>query len=120
MQIVIDIDEDVKNRFCSGLGIPSDTSAVADALYKGTPPPSWIPTSERLPLLRGSYKISEDVLITNGFEIFIAYLVERRKGKISWRYYDSGSEVDVNSADDDVTAWMPLPDLYKAESEDAE
>ena len=118
MQIVIEIDEAVKKRFCSGLGVLSDFSAVADALYKGTPLPSWIPTRERLPLLRGPYKTSEDVLITNGFEIFMGYLVERRKGKISWIYYDSGSEVDVGSADDDVTAWMPLPDPYKAESEE--
>jgi len=120
MQIVIDIDEDVKTRFCSGLGIPSDTSAVADALYKGTPPPSWVPVSERLPLL-GLHKISEDVLITNGFEFFMGYLVER-KGKLSWRYYDSGSEVEVGSVDDDVTAWMPLslPKPYRTESEDEE
>lgn len=79
----------------------------------------WIPVSERLPLLRGLHKISDDVLITNGFEIDMGYLVER-KGKIFWHYYGSEHEVGIKDEDNDARAWMPLPDLpepYKAESE---
>ena len=74
----------------------------------------WIPVSERLPLLRGLYKISDDVLITNGFEIDMGYLVER-KGKIFWHYYGSEYEVGIKDEDNDATAWMPLPEPYKAE-----
>lgn len=77
----------------------------------------WIPVSERLPLLRGLHKISDDVLITNGFEIDMGYLVER-KGKIFWHYYGSEYEVGIKDEDNDARAWMPLPDLpepYKAE-----
>ena len=74
----------------------------------------WIPVSERLPVLRGTYKISDDVLITNGFEIDMGYLVER-KGKIFWHYYGGESEVGIKDEDNDATAWMPLPEPYKAE-----
>ncbi len=76
----------------------------------------WIPCSERLPVLSGKYKISDDVLITNGFEIGMGYLVER-KGKIFWHYYGSDFEVDVKDEDNDATAWMPLPLPYKGERE---
>ena len=79
----------------------------------------WIPVSERLPLLRGLYKISDDVLITNGFEIDMGYLVER-KGKIFWHYYGSEYEVGIKDEDNDATAWMPLPEPYKAEREVSE
>lgn len=72
----------------------------------------WIPVSERLPVLRGTYKISDDVLITNGFEIDMGYLVER-KGKIFWHYYGSEYEVGIKDEDNDATAWMPLPEPYK-------
>jgi len=74
----------------------------------------WIPVSERLPLLRGTYKISDDVLITNGFEIDMGYLVER-KGKIFWHYYGGDFEVGIKDEDNDATAWMPLPEPYKAD-----
>ena len=77
----------------------------------------WIPVSERLPLLRGFCKLSDDILITNGFEIYMGYVVER-KGKIFWHYYGSDIEVGLRDDDDDVTAWMSLPQPYKAESEE--
>jgi len=79
---------------------------------KGRPKGEWIPVSERLPLLRGTYKISDDVLITNGFEIDMGYLVER-KGKIFWHYYGGDFEVGIKDEDNDATAWMPLPEPYK-------
>ena len=79
----------------------------------------WIPVSERLPLLRGSYKISDDVLITNGFEIDMGYLVER-KGKIFWHYYGGEYEFGIKDEDNDATAWMPLPEPYKEERSDKE
>lgn len=79
----------------------------------------WIPVSEWLPLLRYSCNVSDDVLITNGYETDMGYLVER-KGKIFWHYYSSAFEVGIKDKDDDATAWMPLPQPYKAESEDKE
>ena len=74
----------------------------------------WIPVSERLPLLRGLHKIFDDVLITNGFEIDMGYLV-KRKEKIFWHYYGSEYEVAIKDEDNDEIAWMPLPEPYKAE-----
>ena len=74
----------------------------------------WIPVSERLPLFLNTCKISDDVLITNGYEIDMGYLVER-KGKIFWHYYGSELEVGIKDEDNDATAWMPLPEPYKAE-----
>jgi len=74
----------------------------------------WIPVSERLPVLRGMSKISDDVLITNGFENDMGYLVER-KGKIFWHYYGGEYEFGIKDEDNDAIAWMPLPEPYKAE-----
>jgi hypothetical protein len=107
------------------IGMVSDNhdSDYDEALSKGRDilkSGHWIPVSERLPLLMGSYKISDDVLVTNGYENYLGYLVER-KGKIFWHYYGSDIEVGINDNDDDVTAWMPLPEPYKPqESEDKE
>ena len=80
------------------------------------PKTGWIPVGERLPLLRGLAKISDDVLITNGYENDMGYLV-KRKGKIFWHYYGSEYEVGIKDEDNDATAWMPLPEPY-IESED--
>lgn len=77
----------------------------------------WIPVSERLPLLKGSYRISDDMLITNGYEVEMGYLVEREE-KIFWHYYGSDIEVDIKDVDNDITAWMPLPEPYRQESEE--
>ena len=71
----------------------------------------WVPVTERLPLF-GKYKVSDDVLITNGYEIDMGYLVER-KGKIFWHYYGSEYEVGIKDEDNDSAAWMPLPSPYK-------
>jgi hypothetical protein len=84
---------------------------------KAENPNKWIPVSERLPVLRGMSKISDDVLITNGFENDMGYLVER-KGKIFWHYYGSEYEVGIKDEDNDAIAWMPLPEPYKQEAED--
>ena len=90
---------------------------AANALSSSENPNKWIPVSERLPLLRGLYKISNDVLVTNGYEIDMGYLVER-KGKIFWHYYGDEYEVGIKDEDNDAIAWMPLPEPYQAESEE--
>ena len=94
--------------------LPEEKEALDMAISALSNKEEWIPVSERLPLLRGLYKISDDVLITNGYEIDMGYLVERR-GKIFWHYYGSEYEVGIKDEDNDATAWMPLPEPYKGE-----
>lgn len=64
----------------------------------------WIPVSERLPVS------DEDVLVTNGKGIYIGWIDLTDK---KWRV-DCSSEYFM----EDIIAWMPLPQPYKAESED--
>lgn len=100
-------------------GVSTDTDAdkeyvcgLIDNLPSVENKREWIPVSERLPVLRGTYKISDDVLITNGYEIDMGYLVERT-GKIFWHYYGSDYEFGIKNEDNDAIAWMPLPEPYK-------
>ena len=76
----------------------------------------WVPVSERLPALVFRYKISDDVLITDGYEIYMGYLVERN-GKIFWHYYGSDYEFGIKDENNDAIAWMPLPTPYKERGE---
>jgi len=94
----------------------ADFIALCEDESNSENPNRWIPVSERLPLFR-LYKVSDDVLITNGYEIDMGYLVER-KGKIFWHYYGGDIEVGIKDEDNDAIAWMPLPKPYKKESED--
>lgn len=83
--------------------------AAADKYAEGRT--SWIPVSEDLPPLKDSaVEISDDVLVTDGNDTYVGYL-KRRGGKTSWHIYE-----DVNI---DIVAWMPSPEQYKAESEEA-
>ena len=66
---------------------------------------SWIPVSEMLP------KLYEKVLVTVNTEV-----------SIGWREEDGWRIVDYISlekyADSLIRGWMPLPEPYKAESEE--
>ena len=64
----------------------------------------WIPVSERLP------KIDGKMLVTNGRGLYFGWFDSIDKG---WRT-DSKSEYFFA----DIVAWMPLPELYKTESEE--
>ena len=66
----------------------------------------WIPVSERLPTF------DEDVLVTNGRGIHVGWFDSVAKCWLG----DSVSKYFMNH----IIKWMPLPELYKAESEDAE
>lgn len=92
---------------------------IIEALSNSDEDCKWIPCSERLPILRGMSKISDDVLITNGFENDMGYLVER-KGKIFWHYYGGEYEFGIKDEDNDAIAWMPLPKPYKEVTIDAD
>jgi hypothetical protein len=87
----------------------------------------WIPVSERLPEKRGDYLITQKATFTDYVYISVAgyalnlhdvdeydFADKKRRG---WYEYDS--EWGYRELDD-VTAWMPLPEPYKAESEDKE
>jgi hypothetical protein len=65
--------------------------------------PKWIPVNERLPEEPGTY------MTTINYGKYYGLAVEQRY------YYES-----LGWNDDCVIAWMPLPEPYKAESEDKE
>lgn len=119
MKLIIDISESTLILLRESGVDWLDAEHILSAVAEGVPVPEreksrWIPVSERLPVLKGTYKISDDVLITNGYEIDMGYLVERT-GKIFWHYYGSEYEVGIKDEDNDAIAWMPLPEPYKAE-----
>ena len=65
----------------------------------------WIPVSEKLP------DTEEDVSATDGVDIFVAYYYIDKWGSFDRSY---------NEYNNPVTAWMPLPQPYKAEGSDEE
>ena len=78
-----------------------------EALYmaiKALEQTRWISVSEKLPAS------DEDVLITNGIGIYVGWIDATDKG---WRV-DSEMDYFMN----DIVAWQPLPEPYKAESEE--
>ena len=70
--------------------------------------PMWIPISERLP------EDGRNVLFCDiDGDIMIGYHI---KGRPTTHFSQCGTYDDMKN----VRAWMPLPDPYKAESEDKE
>ena len=72
--------------------------------FEGDP---WIPVSERLP-----EKNVEVLATTEWGEATIAEMFSNN----DWFIHEGATSVDI----DDIIAWMPLPQPYKAESEDKE
>ena len=68
--------------------------------------PRWIPVEERLP------EMYEVVMTTRHGVVY----PETRLTEYGWEWlYESG--VDYWEETDDIEAWMPLPEPYKAETE---
>ena len=70
-------------------------------------PNKWIPVSERLPEKEGKYLTT----IFNGIQYIMT---------CDYHPYSRCWFPDDECASDNVIAWMPLPEPYKAESEDTE
>lgn len=81
--------------------------AIADAVVKKMykPKTEWIPVTEKLP------DIDEDVLATDGLDMFTAWWSDDGF-EAGWHSLD-----DIYTPDKPILAWMPLPQPYKAESE---
>lgn len=85
-------------------GIYGEHRLVLDLLEQT----EWIPVNERLP------KEFTDVLCsTNAGEVFIATYLGKMNDGVDCFDDDNGMMWEG-----DVIAWMPLPEPYKAESED--
>ena len=74
--------------------------------------PQWIPVTERMP------DEDDDVLVLIGCDCFVMRLVNRDKTDVwhgdgsvymEWQSFSGSLTADVN----DVTHWMPLPELPK-------
>ena len=67
----------------------------------------WIPVSEWLPVN------TEYVLATDGLDMFVAWHNPEKERYKGWHSFDENFDVKAP-----ILAWQPLPEPYKAESED--
>jgi len=75
--------------------------------------PRWIPVSEDLPKPKDAMsKISDDVLVTDGLDMFVAWYHRDDRYK-EWRSTDRSYDKDTP-----IIAWMPLPKPYEVGSEE--
>ena len=112
---------DISNRW------GKDGEEVEKMAIKALAQTRWIPVSERLPEKRGDYLVTQKATFTDYVYISVVgyalnlYDVDEYdfadKKRSGWYEYDS--EWGYRELDD-VIAWMPLVEPYKAESEDKE
>lgn len=102
LQKMVKVLSDVNIKECPYFDL-SDKYGNSARYYRENP---WIPCSERLP------EEKKEVLVSADGDLYIAIL-ETINGKSFW------SEVIEYRYIMGVVAWMPLPEPYKAESEEA-
>lgn len=115
--------KDLRKRFCEDylLGIPKNTAAYKatmaekefyDIAIEALEQTRWIPVSERLPEANRAVLTYID---TGAFKTYcLAYWNDVRKAWEEW----IGFELIEKDRGYKVLAWQPLPELYKAESEE--
>ena len=111
----IDIIQSILNKYeedeCLACEITigdEDIKAFKMAIKALEQEPKWIPVSEKLPM-----EFETIILSTDKDEVFIAdYLGKMNDGS------DCFDDNDGMEWEGDVIAWMPLPEPYKAESEE--
>lgn len=72
---------------------------------------TWIPVTDGLPKLEGVFPwscVSDDVLITNGKNVYCGYMAKFGEEPVEW--FDYGDDLVEG-----VTHWMPLPSLPEAD-----
>lgn len=113
-------EECIKYPNCDHMGQDDVTETIIKALEQE--PKKWIPVSERLPEANGRYYVTRGLnacgaLWNRVYIVNYSDLMGLKSERIWW-------EGNVGKSDferfDDVLAWMPLPEPYKAESEDKE
>ena len=134
MKLLIDIPEHIYEHAKESSEDSRDEFDAMRAIANGTQqesrseiPNKWIPVSERLPEKRGDYLVTQKATFTDYVYISVVgyalnlYDVDEYdfadKKRSGWYEYDS--EWGYRELDD-VIAWMPLVEPYKAESEDKE
>lgn len=85
----------------------------------------WIPVSERLPKEDGCYLVTAELVVdkprveissfAKNLYSVDEYEFFNKKGKSGWYNYDDDYGYWEN---EEVIAWMPLPESYKTESEE--
>lgn len=97
--------------------------SLINAIPSVTPQQRWIPVSEKLP------KINQRVLVTSYGRVCYAMMIsaDGNSGYPIFKLQDSLNErvicettVHSKFTTSRITAWMPLPQPYKVESEDGE
>lgn len=86
-----------------------------DYILKALEQPKWIPVSERLPESAGVYIISR--WFSDGCESMILTDACYFDGTSTW-HNDNRINHSRDYVDEKIIAWMPLPEPYKAESEE--
>ena len=87
----------------------------AEQLPSAQPEQRWIPCSERLPSENGDYLVT----LENGVVKILGYSTTQRTTYPKGFYYIKDG-FSWRQMQNPVVAWMPLPEPYKAESEDKE
>lgn len=101
-------------RMCKRGSDFEDACCAIENAPEVLPEPTWIPVSEKLPE-ENYVLISKKPTKLSGSKWCVTIAirtVDPRSGKIYWRDIGFGA-----IPDDDVLAWMPLPEPYRGEGE---